>query len=110
MPSGRRRAWCLLAGTPGAAAVFGGGEITAQDAGLKVRVVAADGSGGRVMGGMSVAFGPAWSPDGGRIAFIGVQSGAGESDGAQIFSAAPDGSGLSQLSHLPGDDIAAIAW
>lgn len=59
---------------------------------------------------MSVAFGPAWSPDGGRIAFIGVQSGADETEGAQIFSAAPDGSGLAQLSHLPDGEIAAIAW
>jgi Tol biopolymer transport system component len=110
MPSGRRRAWCLLAGTLGAAAVFGGGQSTAQDPGFQIRVVAADRTGGRVIGGMSVAFGPAWSPDGGRIAFIGVQSGPGESNGAQIFSAAPDGSGLAQLTHLPDDDIAAIAW
>jgi TolB protein len=110
MPSGRRRAWCLLAGTLGAAAVFGGGQSTAQDPGFQIRVVAADRTGGRVIGGMSVAFGPAWSPDGGRIAFIGVQSGPGESNGAQIFNAAPDGSGLAQLTHLPDDEIVAIAW
>jgi TolB protein len=110
MRSGRRRAWRFLAVTLGAAVVFGGVEARAQDAGFQVRVVAADGTGGRVIGGMSVAFGPAWSPDGGQIAFLGMQSGAGESDGAQIFSAAPDGSGLARLSDLPDDDIAAIAW
>jgi hypothetical protein len=69
MRSGRRRALCVLTVTLGVAAVFGGGETTARDAGLQVRVVAVDGSGGRVMGGMSVAVGPAWSPGGGRIAF-----------------------------------------
>jgi Tol biopolymer transport system component len=99
----------LLAGTLGAAGVFGG-VSTAQDPRLHIRVVAADGTGGQVIGGMSAASGPAWSPDGGRIAFIGVQAAGGESDGAQIFSAAPDGGGLAQLTHLPDDDIAAIAW
>jgi TolB protein len=97
--------------TLGAAMVLGGDVTAAQDSGFQVRVVAADGSGGRTMGGASVAFGPAWSPDGGRIAFIGAPSGSGESDGAQIFSAAPDGSGLAQVSDLPDDaEIAAIAW
>ena len=53
-------------------AVFAGGETMAQQPGFQVRVVAADGAGGRAIGGMAVAFGPAWSPGGDRIAFIGV--------------------------------------
>jgi Tol biopolymer transport system component len=110
MPSGRRRAWWLVAGALGAMAVFGGGETMAQQPGFQVRVVAADGAGGRAIGGMAVAFGPAWSPDGDRIAFIGVQSAPGDGDRAQIFAAEPDGSGLTQLTRLPDDEIAAIAW
>ena len=91
----------------GAAALFGGGEAAAQEAAFQVRVVTADGTGGRVIGGLPVAFGPAWAPDGGRIAFIGVPPGA---ERGQLFSAAPDGSGPAQLSALPDDDLAAIAW
>jgi TolB protein len=107
MPSGRRRAWCVFAGTLGVAAVFGAGETAAQEAAYKVRVVGTDGSAARDIAGLSVAFGPAWSPDGGRIGLIGV---AGESDRGQIFGVAPDGTGLAQLGQLPDDDIAAIAW
>jgi TolB protein len=108
MLSGRRLACCAL--VTGAAAALGGGETEAQVTGLQVRVVSADGTGGRVIGGMSVAIEPAWSPDGSRIAFVGVQSGVGDPDAAQIFSAAPDGSGLTQVSRLPDGEIAAIAW
>jgi len=107
MPFGRRRAWCVFAGMLGAAAVFGAGETAAQEAAYKVRVVGTDGSVGRDIGGLSVAFGPAWSPDGARIGLIGV---AGDSDRGQIFSVAPDGSGLAPLGQMADDDIAAIAW
>ena len=102
MLSGRRLACCAL--VMGTAALAGGGDTQAQVTGLQIRIVSADGTGGRVIGAVSFAFGPAWSPDGSRIAFI------GESAGAQIFSAAPDGSGLTQLTHLPEGEIAAIAW
>ena len=83
------------------------GEAAAQETGFQVRVAAVDGSIGRDIGGLSVAFGPAWSPDGGRIAMIGVPPGG---DRGQVFTAAPDGSGLAQLGRLPDDDIAALAW
>ncbi|HET9900813.1 MAG TPA: hypothetical protein VFR46_07095 [Actinomycetes bacterium] len=102
----RRRSWSLVAVALGAAAVLGGEETSAQDAGFKIRVVAADGTGGRSIGGTSFAFEPAWSPDGGRIAFIG----SSDDDSAQIFTAAPDGSGLTQVSHLPDDEITGLAW
>jgi Tol biopolymer transport system component len=87
------------------AAGLGGEAASAQESGFKVRVVAADGTGGRSLGGVAFAFGPTWSPDGSRIAFIGEQG-----DSAQIFTAAPDGSGLTQVSRLPEDEISAVTW
>lgn len=101
-----RRAWCLLAGTLSAATLCVG-EAAAQEAAYQVHVNGADGSAGRVLGGLSVALRPAWSPDGSRIALIGV---LGDSDRAQIFTVAPDGTGLAQVGDLPDDDIASLAW
>jgi Tol biopolymer transport system component len=87
-----RRTLCTLAATLGAATALAG-----QAAAQEVRIEAADGSGGRTIGG----FGPAWSPAGGRIALIGGEA-------AQIFTVAPDGSGLARLGEQ--SDVAALTW
>jgi eukaryotic-like serine/threonine-protein kinase len=46
--------------------------------------------------------GPAWSPDGHRIAFYSDRSGV-----YQLWSIRPDGSGLEQIADLPGTNFAA---
>jgi TolB protein len=96
----------LFATTLSAAALLAG-EAAAQDSAYQVRIAAADGGAGRVLGGLSIAAGPAWSPDGSRVALVGVLR---DSDRAQIFTAAPDGTGLTQVGQLPDDDIASLAW
>jgi eukaryotic-like serine/threonine-protein kinase len=48
---------------------------------------------------------PRWSPDGRRIAFYSDRSGRYE-----IWSIAPDGTGLTQLTHTTGETVAYPAW
>ncbi|MDQ3937023.1 MAG: hypothetical protein M3340_20595 [Actinomycetota bacterium] len=73
----------------------------AYSAGGTVRVVAADGSGRTELG--SNAWTPAWSPDGGSIAFSRVTGGDDDDDDgneSQIWVAAPDGAGARPLSSV----------
>ena len=51
------------------------------------------------------ALSPAWSPDGSRIAFNSRQSGA-----ANIWTVAPDGSDLTQITHRTSGSSTAPAW
>ena len=49
--------------------------------------------------------GPAWSPDGKRIAFYSDRSGSYE-----IWTINPDGTGLSQLTNSPGTNRSGVLW
>ena len=72
---------------------------------FEVRVVAADGGGGRAIGGVTAAFGPAWSPDGSRIAFFGVPAG-----GAALQVLLAEGDRVVPVTGVDGDDGAGLAW
>ena len=50
------------------------------------------------------AYGPAWSPDGSRLAFVSRRSGDEE-----IYVAKADGTGVTRLTRLPGPDLSP-AW
>jgi Tol biopolymer transport system component len=78
--------------------------------GLRILVAAPDGSGqrsvvewetGAEVFDPGLAFPPAWSPDGERIAFSSL-SPLGDGD---IFTVGVDGSGLSNLTNYPGNDF-----
>jgi TolB protein len=71
-----------------------------------IQVVNADGSGGLVLSSDSGDFSPAWSPDGGKVAF---DRNRGDQFAGDIYVINADGSGLRPLTH-DGSDDSDPAW
>jgi Tol biopolymer transport system component len=69
---------------------------------VHLRIINADGSGGVRLSTSQAGFQPAWSPDGGRIAFVTL-------DAKELFLINPDGTGEMHLTQGLGDSDAP-AW
>jgi TolB protein len=98
-----------MAGIACAVALLGVSDPAAsrQSYGFWIDIVTVDGSDRRRLNATELDTAPAWSPDGTRIAFVGL---AGE-DG-QIFVVRPDGGGLTQVTHVENRDaeVGAPVW
>jgi Tol biopolymer transport system component len=102
-------AWALA--IVAALLVVGAAAATAGAQSFRIRVIDADGTDRHAVAGAGTAFEPAWSRDGGRIAFVGIEPrSAGEEDAVQIFLVGADGGERVQLTDLEGDDLAGLAW
>lgn len=82
-PSGR---WIAFASNPGGTDLF---VVYPDGTGLKAITSTADGS---------FSFGPAWSPDSGKLLFVRSKTGF---DSTDLWTANVDGSNLAQLTHSP---------
>ena len=92
----------LMAGTAAA---------TAGAQSFRIRVIDADGTDRHAVAGAGTAFEPAWSRDGARLAFVGLEPRPGDAgDAVQIFLIGADGGARTQLTNLAGEDMTGLAW